>query len=420
MKFKYLVLSSLCIAHSLAFSYNFAQVAQQILQEFNAKNIRSDFAQELYEEISKASENFTKNLSFNELEQYVDRIYLDFMATEIIKRNKNTYIALVWPVTVEQDNLIDSIFNKYCTVLCSKRILLDKKGAQNFLAQIPGKASHPTGVDLWFQEPYIHYNPMRVYLLECKENTTDYNEMKNYLTTIFSGSKTYIDSFEKKHGKRAIKNLYVTTKCKREIREAVKIGYAMHINDSHDETVYLGNIVFNENSIDALRYSDTEARKKLHNFNEYTALLKERLGNNLDRIVVYNSAVLSAYGLRDCGDIDFLHDPRTQIPHNPHPQLSNQNQFFKRLYVILEDWNGKHFILEDCPNAHLNVDLDNTNLFQTKISIDTLLYNPNFYFYFHGIKYATLDFMHYFKKKRGREKDLRDVALIETHFAGRN
>jgi len=416
-------LTTACLAALLhgIISCHFADTAHDILHMFETKKIRSSFAKELHEEIARATNDFTECLTARELEKYVDTVYLDYMAAHIAKHNTNTYIALVWPVTVGHDAAIETIFNKYCNILYSKRILLDSQGAANFLAQIPTKQKHPTGVQLWFAKPQSNYNPMRVYLIECKENNTDYGQMKKYLTQIFSNKASVIDGFEKQYGKRAVQNLFVTTKCKHEIRNKVHLGHAMHVNDMHDETVFVADIVFNENSIKCLRHSNPAKVKGLPRFNQYTKLLKEKFGTKIENdLVVYNSAVLSAFGLRDCNDVDFLHDPRIKYPGNPHPQLSNQNQFFKRLYVILEDMAGKHCILEDAPHAYANVNLDTTTQFKVKISIDDLLYNPRYYFHFHRVKYATLEFMHYFKKKRGRPKDLRDVALIEELFASRN
>ncbi len=400
--------------------YNFADIAHKILEDFNSKKIRSSFGKDLYEEIQRATNNFSTNLTFDSLKKYVDTLYLDYMATKIVESDSNTFIALIWPVTVGQDERIETIFNKYCDIICYKRIMLDHRGARNLLDHMPTKATHPTGLDLWFKKPFSDYNPLRVYLIRCKENSTDYNVMKSYLIKIFSGNKEWIDNLEKKYGKKAIQNLFVTTTCKREIRRAVNIGHAMHINDTHDETEMLGNIVFNENSIVCLKFSQPELVKRLPRFNEFRSLLKTKLGNKINDIVIYNSAVLSAFGLRDCNDIDFLHDPRIPIPQNMHLMLSNQNQFFKRLYVILEDLKGKHYILEDCPTAFNTINLDQpTTVLKQKISIDELLYNPVYYFHFHELKYATLEFMHYYKEQRGREKDNRDIKLIEDHFSTR-
>jgi len=419
MKFR-IILTLILSFNTKSYGYNLAKNAKTILKEFETSKIRSNFGKELYSEVKKVTSNFTKNLTFEYLEQYLDLHYLDFLAKTAAKNNPNTHIALVWPVTVNHDRLINKIFNKYCNIIYSKRILLNQKEARNLLSQIPDKAKHPQGVNLWFQEPYTSYNPMRVYLIECKKNNTDYKQMKIYLTKIFSNNENYINSFEKKYGEKAIENLYTITICKREIRKAVNLEYAMHIEDTHKETMSLANILFNENSLDCLRYSNPDKLKTLSKYKKFTNLFKTKFTNNINNIIVYNSAVLSAYGLRDCNDIDFLHDPRISIPHNPHPDLSNQNKYFKKNYVILEKWNGKHYILEDCPNALNGINLDTSNLFKIKISIDELLYNPKYYFYFHGIKYATIDFMHYFKKKRGRSKDLNDVLLIENHFKNRN
>ena len=418
-----IVLKTAVIFCSIAtdlYGYNFANVAKQVLHRFETQQIRSNFGNELYAEIEHATNNFTNNLTFEELKRKnVNPIYLDYMTTEIAATNKNSYMLVIWPVTVEKDELINQILNKYCNVISYKRILMNQQAARNFLNQIPEKATHSTGVELWFALPYRNYNPMRVYLIECKPNDTNLEIIRNYLTGIFSNNRKHIKDFEQTHGTRALQNLYTTTICKREIRKAVHIDHALHICDTTEETLELAQMLFNENSIKCLKFSNPQQVKTLSKFNTYTPMLKQKLGQSIDQLVVYNSAVLSAFGLRDCNDIDFLHDPRMAVQHNLHPQLSNQNQFFKRLYVILEDLDNHTYILEDCPQAFSNLNLDECSSFRKKISIDELLYNPKYYFYFHKVKYATLEFMHYFKKSRGRVKDLRDVKLMEEHFANR-
>ncbi len=413
--FRYLLCFFSIFYFQICHSYEFANIAKSILQEYNTKNVKTNFAKDLYKEVSNATENFTNNLTCNQLEQLINQEYIDFMSKKITEQNTNVLIALVWPVTVGNDNLILKHFEKYFNVIRQKRILLDAKGAKNFLSQIPTKATHPTGVDLWFSLPYRNYNPMRIFLLECKPNNTNYNEMKRYLVRIFSNNQRYIDNFETNHGRRAIQNLYSSTVCKREIRQAVNIDYAMHICDDHHEAKELAKLVFNNRSIDCIKYSQYDNIKNFAKFKRFMAKLKNKANNVMDDIVVYNSAVLSSYGLRDCGDIDFLHNPRIYLPHNYDPDLSNQNRFFKRNYVIVEDAN-KHYILEDCPNAFANENLDTTHLLIKKVSIDELIYNPLMHFYYHGVRFASLDFMLYFKEKRGRPKDIKDALLIKNHY----
>lgn len=399
--------------------YELAHVAKTIKEEYCAKEVRTDFADKLFREVAAATDDFTKNLTCNDLQQFINQDYLDFMSLKATEYNPNIFIALVWPVVEEKDALLIEHFEEYFNVIGHKRILLDEKGARNFLSQIPGKASHPTGVELWFAPPFRNYNPMRAFLLECKQNDTDYEEMKGYLVKIFSNNQSYIDDFEAKHGQRAIQNLYCATVCKRKIRKAVKIDYALHITDEPKEALEIAQIVFNNRSLDCVKHSQYQNARGFSRFNHFMRELKHAANSMLNDIVVYNSAVLSAYGLRDCSDIDFFHDPRVFISHNFHPDLSNQNRFFPRNYVIVEDLKGKHYILEDCPNAFADEDLDATPLLSKRISIDELLYNPLKHFYYHGVRFASLDFMLYFKGKRGRPKDLNDVRLIKEHYINR-
>lgn len=402
------VFSNLC-------DMKFAHYAMGLKEKFKISNIKSDFGKRCYKVIKKATFNFNENLDFDALERVVPNVFLDFIAREIIYQNKKVYVALVWPVCEEKDSIIENILYKYCNILYKKRILFSKESATIFLSQIRSKKSHPQGVNLWFQEPYSKYNPLRVYLVECKDIDVNLEEMRSYLSSVFSNNKKYIGEIEDMYGIDALKNLYITTKCKREIRKAVGIEYAMHINDFHFESIEVGNIVFNENSIDFIKNSKCHG-SNFNNFKRFMNDLKYKYKNFLDSIVIYNSAVLSAYGLRDCSDIDFLHDPRVVVPRNLDSNLSNQNMYFKRGYVIIEDYMGKHFILEDSPQAYNDLNLDDAKCFRVKISIDDLLFNPEYYFYYDGIKYATIKFMHYFKNKRGRPKDIKDVRLMEEFF----
>lgn len=113
---KLIVCNFLCFVPLAA--YDFANIAHAVHYDFEVKKIRSSFGKNLFNEVQKATHNFTLNLTFSELKKYVDPVYLDYMAREIIKTNPNTYVALIWPVTVGQDEIIENILNKYCNIIC--------------------------------------------------------------------------------------------------------------------------------------------------------------------------------------------------------------------------------------------------------------------------------------------------------------
>ena len=189
------------------------------------------------------------------------------------------------------------------------------------------------------------------------------------------------------------------------------------------KTIWKGGISFGLVNIPIKLYTATESHAlgfTLLHAKCHTPLKYHRWCPKCEQEVLWEETIKGLESSSDCSDIDFLHDPRVPILANMHPLLSNQNQFFKRNYVILEDFYGKHYILEDIPDALSSINLDQeTPSLRKKISIDDLLYNPHYYFHFHNLKFATLEFMHYFKEKRGRDKDRKDVQLMQEHFSNR-
>jgi len=238
---------ALLCAMSFAFptwAYNFAAAARGILHEAKMKDNQPKFARHLYDVVAQVTDNFTKNFTCNELKKYIDPMYLDYMAKHIAQTNENTYVAFVWPALVGYEKEIMRIFNTYCTVIYSKRIFLDERETSNLLAHISAKAPYAYQENKWFPRSLTRSNPLRVYLIECKPNGTSYRKMKKYLIKRFRGDKARINWFEKQYGKRAVQNLYTTTKCKWEIRGAIHLIYGIHVNDMHDETIAMAQLVF--------------------------------------------------------------------------------------------------------------------------------------------------------------------------------
>ena len=84
--------------------------------------------------------------------------------------------------------------------------------------------------------------------------------------------------------------------------------------------------------------------------------------------------MLSAYGLRDCRDLDFLH-------------------------------------LRDINNLGLMIECHNAESHHYRVPKNEIIYNPQNHFYFHGVKFASLSVVDDMKEYRGEEKDKRDRLL---------
>lgn len=104
-------------------------------------------------------------------------------------------------------------------------------------------------------------------------------------------------------------------------------------------------------------------------------------GGSVDRLCLVGSAPLNAYGVRRCGDVDFLYDGGGAA----------LGDIDRRLSPAEKD-------LGDYP-----------------YSKEELLYDPRRYFRYRGVKIMTLDVLEAFKRKRRHgAKDKRDILLVRA------
>ena len=368
-------------------------VCAAILNRFETRN--SSFGRELFNEVSKATNNFTINLLFHELVDKVDSVYLDYMVSEYCKSNKNTFVLMVWPVTKDSESTIRKHYGPISKILYKKEIKFQNKGFENCLKFITGKRDHPLGPKLWFAKPYRYENPLTLYFIEIGDVSTPRDEMFNYLKHIFNDNAKHISEIEKQGG---LKNLYATTLAKRNCRDELSSNghvarvlnqtppfqYSHHVNDTHRETIALCNMFLNDNSVFALDhweydYSRASFEEKFPRYKEWTH--KNPYGG-VDDFCINNSSVLAQFGIRASRDIDYLHRESFKIPQQvPEEEISSHN-----------------FVIRPLKLQH---------------TIDDLVYNPRYHFWLHNIKFVTLDVLKHIKSKQvnnGKAKN--DFDLI--------
>lgn len=382
-----------------------------------------------YCEFTKTFAPKIKNLnikSFNELNGVIDQDYIDFLVYEYIKRNKNTFLINVWPVTQNGDDIIKKYYTKHSKIIYQKNIKLHPDSYYNFLRHISDKKSHPLGTELWFAKPYSDNTPLKIYLIQTDPNTLilPISQIKNYLVKVFNNNQNHINNIEKK-GLNHLKNLYITTKNKRDCRKALSdsgkvpkvlketppYNYSHHINDLHEETVEVGKLVFNNNSLKILRYMQWNKLqgfdKKFKNFKNF---LKAK-NIDTDRILIYNSGILGPLGLREPSDIDFFHLNNKLIQQRElPPDIDIQNKYFKRGYMILQNSHRAQY-MEDNPNFMSNVPINSSEI-KWKLSLNELVFNPKNYYYYQGIKFMWIDVFKKVKMIRGRPKDREQVNMV--------
>ncbi len=286
---------------------------------------------------------------FNFLQAKFPLVYADACAYEYAKRKTNTYIATVFPAAEGKNDELIATLSKYGKIVYQKHIFLQKYGPLHLIRQIYRN-------EAWLGD----------------------------WTNNFVGAQHKAKMCFQKSG--AIRTFLIESdsaesmkQCKDDIRELYGISNdSVHINDTHEETILLAQILFNENSVHFLNNAD------LKYFNNFYKLL-ERYEHRLkkgdidpDCFAIDGSTIMAVYGIREARDLDYLHFENEDVNFGAPGYIDSHN-------------------------------------FEAKVhqsSIDDIVCNPQNHFYYNGIKFASLDVLKEMKTVRGEAKDLNDVNLI--------
>lgn len=282
--------------------------------------------------------------------------YADYGALEYVKLNKHSYIVqLHSAATIQYDNQVESILNKYGFIYYKKEINLTFNGYVNLKKLSYGfdpenQASWLGTADNQFMGAQAHAqssmgkNPLRAYIFICDE-------------------------------------LIKVIRAKSEIRDLYNLGnHSVHINDTHEEAIQTAEIFFNQNSLAMLN-----ARPFTHEDPSLDALIdifKKNTNDqelDLDDICASGSTPLAVLGIRHSNDLDFLYCGNS--PFTPFdPKISNHDS-----ELIYYPYNKVEMIK-----------------------------NPKYHFYYRGIKFISLDILYQMKMSRAEKpKDVHDCKSIK-------
>ncbi len=169
-------------------------------------------------------------------------------------------------------------------------------------------------------------------------------------------------------------------KLKAEIRNLYGIGLAsVHSTDNIIETRIAAELIYNQNSLHHLQFGHPTKFPHSHHMIEKFKESITKHGYEVRDFVIDSSMILAMYGIRAANDLDY--------------------------YTSLE-----------------NVDLRNDAYEQHDDFIkfhhfpkETLIYSPDKYFVYNGLKFISLDQLSFFKKSRGEKKDFNDLKMIEAY-----
>ncbi|HIL25849.1 MAG TPA: glycosyltransferase family 2 protein, partial [Nitrospinaceae bacterium] len=272
-------------------------------------------------------------------------VYLDEMALEFCRNKENLFTITLFPShDYPIENLVSMVKNKY-GVIYKKEVELTANGKFNYVH------------NLYHDESWIG------------SRETNYPGVSAKTQLCFSkGSKICTMLVEEDNRENLVK-------FKDHLRSFCGVqNHSVHINDTQEETWRIASSIFNANSIHFLNHRKVNFFPNFESFfGRYQQLLRER--EDREDFCVDSSAVLSAYGLRDCRDLDFLH-----------------LNAISDLYQMIE-----------CHNAESH---------HYRVAKNEIIYNPRNHFYLHGMKFASAQTVRDMKIFRNEEKDGRDVSLM--------
>jgi hypothetical protein len=266
--------------------------------------------------------------------------YLDAMALAYCALKKNTYIAILFPCAKNKRIEVKKIFNSYGHIVYQKNIFCHDRGLLNLILITYGE-NH------WLSNKKNNFERAR----------------KNSQIRFCKKTSGYVNIYLLESD--SLENIKT---CKDKIRSLFDIGtYSIHINDTYQETLTLAQAFFAHTSVIFLNNTHN---KNFLNFNKLISQLKTvcdyyKLDTN--SICLVGNAPLCAYGLRDCNDLYIIcHDEKYYKYFSGKNKISG-HQKYKKYYPV---------------------------------SIDEIIYNPKYHFYYKNIKIATPEVIMQMKHRR--------------------
>lgn len=202
-------------------------------------------------------------------ERLLDRIYMDHMALEYIKKRDSAYSACVWPRVGNSSKIemMEDIMHQYAKIVYKKKLSLNYNGLCNLMIQaykdfewIGKLEAKFNGVTAQADLCYAPNAPMYYYVLE-------------------------------------INSLDTARQMKTRIRDMYKIGnFSMHTTDTQEESLLIGKMLLNDSAVSFLNegnpFEDISFYKQIDNLSRILT------SDEIRKIAITGESVLGIYGLK--------------------------------------------------------------------------------------------------------------------------
>ena len=172
-------------------------------------------------------------------------------------------------------------------------------------------------------------------------------------------------------------------RAKARVRELFGVGnHSIHITDTRDEALRAARLAFSRNSIAVVNRRPVRLLSNFETlFAEYRRILVSH--PNDEDFCIDGGGVMAANGIRDCGDLDYIHH-RGPLPEGIDARICENNGHARH-------HRGK--------------------------TLDDIIFDHRNHFYWQGLKFTSLENLRGWKLSRGQARDHRDIAAIDAFVA---
>lgn len=273
--------------------------------------------------------------------------YCDAMALGMLDIIPHSSIAIRFAVDHGQEVQVAEKLSEHADIVYQRRIKLSPEGQVNLILELYDGES-------WCGTAENNYAGARGKAHSCFQESATADV---YLLAHRSNTDTAI-------AKEAVRALFSRGK------------HSIHITDTTEEARRIGRALFSRTGIDFINQRSLERPMPRFDalFQSYRAAVEQT--GRPDAFCIDGSAVMSALGLRDCADLDYLHAA------GPLPTLPD-----------------------------INTHNDHAHYYS--VSINELLLDHRKHFFFRGIRFVAVAMLHNWKAARAETKDLADLRMLD-------
>ena len=192
-----------------------------------------------------------------------------------------------------------------------------------------------------------------------------------------------------------------------------------YITTNFLETVEISKLYFNKNSLEFL---DKQNLKNFMSFKFWKSrvmfqTIRKWIYKNIsldehEHIIFFSSIVLYLYGLRNCNDIDLIIYKNINKFNDITNTMINKDFIDSDLFFFLDISVKGTQKWKD----HWNIWLNEWSKLCNYDTFDDIIYNPNNYFYFMGMKIISLNVDIVRRIKRNRPRSFADLYVIKKNI----